>query len=202
MVRQRIQPVIQFKHIPLTKRDGNNEETGMKMHGTSKSVISPFDAVKHARQRLDMERSLEQVSESLFDTIVKNEIGAATVLATRMLGNYEKAADTVFVALENARSEFGEYDGSSSPREWVLGYVAEEAVRRSTMQTSPARCDSESQHKTGETLQSLGPDRRLAVILTDVVGMTDEAAARISGIKLSTLRHSASVAQAWLVLTS
>jgi hypothetical protein len=86
----------------------------------------------------------------MFETIVHNEIGAATVLATSLLSDPVDAADTVFVGLENARESFSEYDASNSMREWLLGYVAEEAVLRSTMQTSTAHCDDESQDETGE----------------------------------------------------
>ena len=121
------------------------------MHGVTEQDGSAADAVEFARKMLKAERDLKQAADSLFETIVQNETGAATALATRMLGDYGNAADTVFVALENARRAFGEYDGVSSPREWLLGYVAEEAVLRSTMQTSTAGCDDESQDETGET---------------------------------------------------
>ena len=88
-------------------------------------------AVDQARYMFDVERALNEVTASLFHTIVKNEIGAAVTLATQMLGDSVAAADVVQLALSKARSEFDSYDGSDSPRAWVLGYVAAEAMRRS-----------------------------------------------------------------------
>lgn len=122
----------------------------MMTHGAPEQDTSAADAVEFARRMLKAQRDLNQAADLMFDTIVRNEIGAATVLATQLLGDAVDAADTVFVALENARGSFSEYDGSSSPREWLLGYVAEAAVLRSTMQTGPAHCDDESQHESGD----------------------------------------------------
>ncbi len=147
---------------------------------------------------LKIERNLGKVSDSLFDTIVANEVGAATALAARMLGDYRAATAVVHEAFKTARSEFSTYDGSESPRSWVLGYVAEEAVKRSSMQASSPRCDDQSQPDTEAALHCLRPERRLAVILTDVLGMTDEAAAGIARVDLRTVRRRASLARSWI----
>lgn len=77
-----------------------------------------------------IEQALNQVTESLFDTIVANELDAATTLATQMLYDERAVADVVRTALERARADFDSYDGSDSPRSWVLGYVAAEAMKR------------------------------------------------------------------------
>jgi hypothetical protein len=58
------------------------------------------DGVDFARKTLKTERDLQQAADLVFETIVQNEIGAATVLATSLLGNPVDAADTVSVALE------------------------------------------------------------------------------------------------------
>lgn len=168
------------------------------LSGQRHHFISPTAAVERARNMLEIERTLGKVSDSLFDTIVVNEVGPATALAARMLGDYRVATEVVHQAFERARSEFSSYDGSEKPRSWVLGYVAEEAVKRSSMQTSSPRCDEPSQSDTEAALHCLRPERRLAVILTDVLGMTDEAAARISRVDLRTVRHRAATARTWI----
>lgn len=173
-------------------------------NGTNRHLVSASAAVERARNMLEIERSLGKVSDSLFDTIVVNEVGPATSLAARMLGDFRMATEVVHSAFERARSEFGSYDGSENPRSWVLGYVAEEAVKRSVEeygQTTSPRCEGSSQPETSDTeaaLHCLRPERRLAVILTDVLGMTDEAAARISRVDLTTVRHRAATARSWI----
>lgn len=159
---------------------------------------SPRQAVLQAMEAVEMERNLDQVSESLFDTIIVNEVGAATALANRMLGDYAMAADVVYAALDRAREEFDSYDGTESPRSWVLRYVANEAVRRSTMQEQRRECESVSQTDARAALQCLQPEGRLAVILTDVLGMTDETAADISGVDAGSLRGRVDAARDWL----
>ncbi len=161
-------------------------------------LTTPAAAVKRAQNMLKIERNLGKVSDSLFDTIVVNEVGPATALAARMLGDYRTATEAVHEAFERARSEFSSYDGSDSPRSWVLGYVAEEAVKRSSMQTASPRCEDDSQSDTEAALHCLRPERRLVVILTDVLGMTDEAAAHIARVDLGTVRQRAASARSWI----
>lgn len=160
--------------------------------------LSPSAAVERARNMLDIERTLGKVSDSLFDTVVANEVGPATALAARMVGDYRTATEVVHEAFERARTEFSSYDGAESPRSWILGYVAEEAVKRSSMQTLSLQCKDNSQSDTEAALHCLRPERRLAVILTDVLGMTDEAAARISRVDLGTVRQRAATARSWI----
>ncbi len=162
---------------------------------------SPAAAVERARNMLDIERTLDQVSDSLFDAIVANEVGPATSLAIRMLGDYPTATAVVHSAFERARSEFSSYDGSDSPRSWIFGYVAEEAVNRSTQdfgRASSPGCEDATQSDTESALHCLKPERRLAVILTDVLGMTDEAAAKICRVDLTTIRQQAATARSWI----
>lgn len=176
----------------------------MTWHGPALNLTLPAAAVERARNMLEIEQTLATVSESLFDTIVANEVEPATALAARMLGDYREAAGTVHTAFERARDEFGAYDGTESPRSWVFGYVAAEAVRRSNMgfgrtrQNGPNGCEDASQPDTEAALHCLGAERRLAVILTDVLGMSDEAAAAISGVDLGTVRHRAATARSWI----
>ena len=92
--------------------------------------LTPESAVEQARSMLEFERTLDTVSDSLFDTIVANEYGPATSLALWMLGDYRTATNTVHTAFERAREDFKHYDGSQSPREWVHGYVNDEVLRR------------------------------------------------------------------------
>lgn len=92
---------------------------------------SAVAAIDQARYMVDVERAINEVTASLFQTIVKNEIGDAVTLATQMLGDSVAAAEVVQLAFDKARSEFDSYDGGDSPRAWVLSYVAAEAIRRS-----------------------------------------------------------------------
>lgn len=177
---------------------GKREEGRMSHAVVDRGLGSPASAVESAKKHLAIERNLDSVSDSLFDTIVVNEVGPATALANRMLGDYAAAADAVYVALDRAREEFGIYDGSESPRSWVLRFVAEEAVRRSTMQEPRRPCEDISQTDARAVLQCLGPEPRLAVILTDILGMTDETAAEISGVDERSLRDRVRTAREWL----
>lgn len=177
----------------------------MTTHGKTghmgKHFTSPAAAVERAKNMLKVERNLEKVSDSLFDTIVANEVGPATSLAARMLGDYRTATEAVHVAFEKARAEFGAYDGSDSPRAWVLSFVSDEAMRRSaenSQHASAADCDNPQQNDTEAALECLAPERRLAVVLTDVLGLTDEVAARISRVDLTTIRHRAASARSWI----
>lgn len=147
---------------------------------------------------LDIERSLGHISDSLFDAIVANEIGPATSLAVRMLGDFATASEVVRSAFERAKSEFSTYDGSDSPQSWVFRYVAEEAVSRSSAQQVSPSCEDATRTDTESALRCLKPERRLAVILTDVLGMTDEAAASICRVDLSTIRRRAAAARWWI----
>ena len=61
-----------------------------------------------------------------------------------------------------------------------------------------ANCEDAPQADTEAALHCLGPEGRLAVILTDVLGMTDESAARISRVDLGTVRQRAAVARSWI----
>lgn len=174
--------------------EGGHPELGHPLAGLG----SPAAAVQRARNMLQIERTFGKVSDSLFDTIVVNEVGPATALAARMLGDYRIATEVVHDAFERARSEFSSYDGSDSPRSWVLAYVAEEAVKKSAQRTVSPRCEDDSQTDTEAALHCLRPERRLAVILTDVLGMTDEAAARIARVDLRTVRQRAAFARSWI----
>ncbi len=163
--------------------------------------MTPASAIARARALLRIERNLGKVSDSLFDTIVANEIGPATSLATKMLGDYRLATDAVHAAFEKARSEFSNYDGSENPRSWVLGFVAEEAITRSAHLEGheiAKDCDKLDQQDTEAALHCLAPERRLAVVLTDVIGLTEEAAARVSRVDLNTIRQRASSARTWI----
>jgi DNA-directed RNA polymerase specialized sigma24 family protein len=155
-------------------------------------------ARKGGAGHIALQRKLDEVSESLFDMIVVKEIGPATALASRMLGDYATAADVVFMALDRAREEFALYNGAESPREWVLRYVAEEAVRRSAVQEPRRDCEASSRADVRAALHCLGPEPRLAVILKDVLGMTDETAAHISGVDAGSLRSRVAAAREWL----
>ena len=141
---------------------------------------SPKDAIDQARKMLRVQRNLTRVSDSLFDTIEINEVGPATVLAYRMINNHASSFEAVRVAFERARADFAMYDGVESPRTWALSYVAEEAVKRSTMQSSSPGSTGPQRPGAEAILQRLEPERRLAVILIDVLGLTDEAAARVA----------------------
>jgi hypothetical protein len=132
---RRIQSVFACTRPPQQWPGTQGTQDAMVMHGsrhaTEVHFTSSTAAVERAQFMLKIERTLGQVSGSLFDTIVANEVGQATSLATRMLGDYRSATETVQTAFERARAEFSSYDGAESPRSWILGYVADEAVRRS-----------------------------------------------------------------------
>lgn len=177
----------------------------MATHGqrgtTPKHLTTPSADVERARAMLNIEENLGKVSDSLFDTIVANEVAPATALASRMLGDYRSATEAVHAAFQNARAEFSDYDGSENPRSWILGFVAEEAMSRSAREsqhTGATGCENRDQEDTEAALNCLAPEGRLAVILTDVLGMTEEAAARISRVDLSTVRHRAASARTWI----
>ena len=159
---------------------------------------SPRAAVERARRMLELEQALTRASDSFFDTIVVNEIAPAFALALRMLKNYSEASDAVHVALERARANFSDFDGAEPPRSWLLGYVADEAVHRSARQGPQPGCDDHLQQSTESALHCLAPRHRLAVILTDVLGMTDGDAASVARVDMGTVRRQASSARVWL----
>lgn len=150
-------------------------------------VQTPARAVKRAMAVATFERNVRQIADSLFDTIVVKEIGPATLLANRMLGDYATAADAVYVALDRAHAEFDSYDGIESPRTWVLRYVAEETLLRSAAQQAGDRYGAGAKDALNPTT-CLRPRHRLAVVLTDSLGMTEEAAATVAGVDVDVLR--------------
>jgi DNA-directed RNA polymerase specialized sigma24 family protein len=154
------------------------------------------ETVQEARIRLELERRLDDASDSLFDAIVVNEIAPATALATRMLGDYAAASEAVYAAFEEARSDFSGYDGRESPRTWALRHVADEVMSR--VAAHDVTQENAESHDARSALLQLSPERRLAVILLDVLRMTLREAASVSRTDSAIVRERARTARAWL----
>ncbi len=178
--------------------------------GTATLAGSDFVGEAHVRHGKGVSSAQAGVDEA-FDAVVEQFAPMAYNVALRILQNPADAEDAVQDAFVSAYRGFSRFHGQSKPSTWLYRivvnaalmkirkekrrakYLSEAPVEELTVQdksNDPERAavNGELRRELERGMDSLPEDLRLAVILRDVQGFTNDEASETLGISVAALK--------------
>lgn len=148
---------------------------------------------------LTMVRRALAGEEAAFELLVRRHTDSVWRLAYSMLRQRESAEDVVQEVFVKAYRGLAEFRGDSQLRTWLLSIThracidhvrrAREVVSLEEVRAERAReTDLATRITLEQAIEALPQDEREAFMLVDVLGLSREEAASVSGIPASTLK--------------